>query len=275
MFSWFRKPSSPPPRAAENPGKGHWMRVAFANGNRSWEESADLTSLLAESLTGASHKFSRQREWLELHNGLLLVPHVVQVTPSDDGATMKTVSTIQVSHPKWVPKGVFEFQHSWGPDVRQSFSLGFDQWAQVDLPVFLYAAGDEATNCKSLTMKPGREGNSLIPPNRRVIVGPTSHLVNQPATESEEHGFCPCCLFTHSVDAFRDLIHRDEFFGIRLFAWRSADGATIEADCRVNGVDFPAALEGLKRYASSWPMRGLEFRKQYVALQAVTPLQDP
>jgi len=36
-------------------------------------------------------------------------------------------------------------------------------------------------------------------------------------------------------------------------------------------VDFPAAIEGLKRYASSWPARVLEFRKQYVAMQSVTP----
>jgi hypothetical protein len=247
------------------------MRVAFSNANRSWEESADLTTLLAEALTSLAHKFTSRGEWLELPNGLLLVPHVVKVTPNDDGAKMQTISTVQVSHPKWIPGGVFEYQHSWGPDVRQSFLTGFTQWAQVDLPVFFHAAGSDTKACQTIRMAPGREGDSLIPANRRVILGPTSHLVNQPATEAEEHGFCPCCLFTNSANAFKDLIRRDEFFGVRLFAWRSADGATIEADCRVNGVDFPAAVEGLKRYASSWPMRGLEFRKQYVAMQTMPP----
>jgi len=151
------------------------MRVAFSNANRSWEESADLTTLLAEALTSLAHKFTSRREWLELPNGLLLVPHVVKVTPNDDGAKMQTISTVQVSHPKWIPGGVFEYQHSWGPDVRQSFLTGFTQWAQVDLPVFLHAAGSDAKACQTIRMAPGREGDSLIPANRCVILGPTSH----------------------------------------------------------------------------------------------------
>lgn len=243
--------------------------MAFSNAERSWEETADLVKLLAGSLTSLSHKFEVRGEWIELRSGFLLVPQIVHIVPSDDGKAIRTASTIQVSHPQWVPNGVFEYQHSWGPDTQQSFASGFTQWAQMDLPVYLYAAGEKGDACSSMVIKPGREDSSIFPPNRRVILGPTGHLVNQPATEAEEHAFCSCCLFTNSIDAFKDLLRQEDFLGIRLFAWRSANGETIEADCRVNGVDFPSATEGLRRYASSWPRRGLEFRKQYVAMQTL------
>ncbi len=184
------------------------MRVQFANGDRSWEESADLSRLLADTLTGLSHKFTSRGEWLELPNGMLLVPQVVQVTPSDDGKKMQTISTIQVSHPKWVPKGVFEYQHSWGPDVRNSFSQGFTQWAQVDLPVFLYSAGDKCRRRVNHSGTPGREGSSIFPPNRRVILGPTSHLVNQPATEPRNTASAPAACSPARWMPSSDLIRR-------------------------------------------------------------------
>ena len=43
------------------------------------------------------------------------------------------------SHAALVPGGVFEFQHSSGTDMRDSFAKGFKSWAELDLPVFLDA----------------------------------------------------------------------------------------------------------------------------------------
>lgn len=72
-----------------------------------------------------------------------------------------------------------------------------------------------------------------------------------------------------SINAFLDHLKSDEFFGIRLFAARYEDGAA-EADCRVNGEDWPAGKEALIRYVNQWPQRGFEFRKQYVAIESTT-----
>ena len=41
----------------------------------------------------------------------------------------------------------------------------------------------------------------------------------------------------------------------------------MQADFRVNGIDYPAGAAALVRYAQSWPDRGLEYRKQYVCIQ--------
>jgi len=268
MLSWFRKRPEPPPRAQANPGLGHWARTAFANGQRSWTESADLLTSLSNALNSLGHKHRVRREWLELDSEFLLVPHVVQVIPRDD-AGVRTISTIQVSHPKLIPAGVFEWQHSWGDDVPKSFSSGLKAWVEADLPVFLDCLLENPKDGRCMVLVPKPEGASILPPRRRVVFGPTTQFAKQPALEGEQHGFCPCCLFTNSIDAYRELLGRDAFFGIRLFAWRSEDGKTIEADCRVNGIDFPAGVAGLIRYAQTWPARGLEFRKQYVAVQSL------
>jgi len=270
MFPWFRKRPEPPPIAAANPGKGHQLQTAFTNGKRTWTESADVLASLATTLAELGHKFQTRSEWLELENGLLLVPRFVEVAQRED-SKVRTASTVQISHPKRIPEGVFEYQHSWGENVGRSFADGFKMWAQADLPVFLDATLENIANRQCAMIQPRSEGSSLLPPHRRVIFGPTSHFAQQPAPGSEEHCFCPCCLFTNSADSFRGLAAQDAFFGIRLFAWRSEDGATIEADCRVNGVDFPEGVAGLLRYVETWPHRGMEFRKQYVAIQSFPP----
>ena len=129
MFSWFRRPDRPPPPAAENPGRGHTVRVAFANAHKSWEEEDDLAASLAATLNAMGHKASVKRDWVELEGGFSLVPQVVNVKPMDSSG-VQTVTTIQISHPVLVPGGVFEFQHSTGDDIRDSFAQGFKAWAE-------------------------------------------------------------------------------------------------------------------------------------------------
>lgn len=41
----------------------------------------------------------------------------------------------------------------------------------------------------------------------------------------------------------------------------------------LDGEDFAPAVESLTAYASKWPERGLEFRKQYVVIRSVSRKQ--
>ena len=265
MFSWFRASPRPPKPAAGNPGRGHTVRVAFANAQKSWEEDDDLAVSLAATMNAMGHKSAAKRDWVELEGGFSLLPQVVGVTPMDDSG-VKTTTTIQVSHPVLVPAGVFEYQHSTGANVRESFAQGFKNWAELDLPVFLDAQRDKGTACMYMEMKAGQEATSLLAADRRIVLGPPLQMVQKNHPIPGEHSFCPCCLFTHSFRAFENVLKDREFHGIRLFASRDADGK-IQADCRVNGIDWPAGAAELVRYAQEWPDRGVEYRKQYVCIQ--------
>jgi hypothetical protein len=71
---------------------------------------------------------------------------------------------------------------------------------------------------------------------RRAALGPVTHMAQTPPDAAEGHP-CPCCLLSNSVEAFRDLIEGETFYGLRLFALRDRDG-NPGADCRVNGDDW-------------------------------------
>jgi hypothetical protein len=269
MFSWFRKGPRPPKPTAENPGRGHTVRVAFANKQRSWEESDDLATSLSDGLNKAGHKAAAKGDWVELEGGFSLLPQIVAVTPLDDSG-VNTVTTIQVSHPELIPAGVFEYQHSTGDNIREAFSQGFKSWAELDLPVFLDALRDKPTSCMVMEMKPGQEATSLLATDRRVVLGPPLQMVQKNGHIPGEHTFCPCCLFTSSYRAFENVLRDRDFHGIRMFVMRGADGH-IEADCRVNGIDWPEGAAALVNYAKDWPDRGTEYRKQYVVIQTRAP----
>jgi len=255
MFSWFRRPDRPPSPAAENPGRGHTVRVAFHNAKKSWEETDDLAASLAATLNALGQKATVKRDWVELESGFALLPQVVSVDPMDDTG-VNTTTTIQVTHPSLVPGGVFEYQRSSGTDIHDSFAKGFKDWAEYDLPVFLDAQRDKATLCMFAEMQP----------DRRLVFGPPVHMAQKAGAAPSEHDFCPCCLITKNIGAFENLVSDGKFHGIRLFVSRDAQGH-VEADCRVNGVDWPEGTKALMRYAQSWPDRGSEYRRQYVCIQ--------
>jgi hypothetical protein len=267
-MSWFRKQPRPPRPAAGNPGEGHIVRVAFSNSQRSWEESDDLAASLAAALVSRGHGATVKHDWVALEGGFSLLPQVVGVQPRDSSG-VNTVSTIQVSHDSLLPGGVFEYQHASGKDVRESFAAGFKAFAELDLPVFLDALRETAKDCTFMVMS--AEGDAGSPPStRRLVLGPPLQMVERIAPAAAEHEFCPCCLFTHSLAAFDDLVKDGAFHAIRLFVMRNAAGE-IEADCRVDGLDHPSGAAALVTYAKSWPDRGLEYRKQYVCIQTRAP----
>lgn len=152
--------------------------------------------------------------------------------------------------------------------MAESFRSGIENWADLDLLVILDSHEDMPKESLSMQMNAlafvVKKGTS-----RRLLMGPTSHLAQNPLPEdTDEHPFCPCCLFTNSIDAFKILIESELYIGIRLFAARNTDGS-VAADCRVNGEDYEAGAQALMRYAESWPQRGLEFRKQYAVIQTI------
>jgi hypothetical protein len=223
---------------------------------------------MTEALKRGGHSFTPHESWLELEGGFTILPRFVSLQPLDQGG-VQTVTTIEVSNPDGIPPGVFEFQHSAGENVQDSFVKGFESWMQTDLPVFVDALRQQPKQCMHLQMElPGGAGK------RRVVLGPVAHLLPQPvrerkAQQPEEHPFCPCCLFTNTGEIWKEKISDGGFYGVRLFAMRGAEGES-EADCRINGVDWEEGKRALVQYVNTWPDLGVEFRKQYIVLQTAT-----
>ncbi|WP_369977392.1 DUF6348 family protein [Xanthomonas bundabergensis] len=198
---------------------------------------------------------------------------VVELPP--DG--IRTATIIQVRHPALFPDGIAEFQHASGADTEQSLVSGFATWARTDLVALSEAvsAAQQERSCMTLQL----DFPAPAAHRREVVLGPVARLGGAANTaacdvgdagdaDEQAHAFCPCCLFTQSLEAFKPVLEHDaRMLGIRLFASRDAAGA-VAADCRINGVDFAEGAECLRRYAATWPAHAaLEFRKQYVVVR--------
>ena len=274
MFSWLRRLLKGVPARPD----------AGQRGGGGGGDSA--LALLAEALVKHGHDISaRPDHLLDVASQFSIACMVHGVTRREDG-TAQTVSTVTVTHPTLVPDGLFEFQHSWGPDARASLLAGFDRWVQTDYVTLVDSTMAMPDKCMVLEMEfpvtPERPARK-----RRAVLGPIEHLRTEPppppppetcpsagrqqqsgdhVAEDPKHPFCPCCLLTRSLDAFQGLLERDGYFGLRMFTMRGADGGA-SADCRVNGEDFDAGKRGLLDYVQTWPAAGVEFRKQYVVIQ--------
>lgn len=266
MFKWLRSKSDVPALLQDNPGQGAAVRAAFSHAGPTWEEEVDLVDSLAVVMRAQGLRARRHANCVELDSGIVLQPQIVSFEPHENGG-VKTATTIQASHRLLIPAGLFEYQHAIGDNLRSAIAQGFEGWAQMDLVVLTEALREQPKNCTSLEMSYPEKG-SRGPLKRRVVLGPASHVAKKTAADGEEHPFCPCCLFTNSMDAFREYLESEAFFGIRLFAMRDQNGVA-EADCRVNGRDWEAGAEALIKYAQGWPDRGFEFRKQYVAIRSI------
>jgi len=267
---WKRKPA--PTLCPSNPGIGTTFRVAFQDGEQGWTEEADLVALVAEAMARHGHRVARRKGCVEHRaTGMAFSPQFVELQPLAEGG-VHTVTTIQADHPSLPAAGVFEYQHSAGDSAAAAVGEGFHAWAQTDLVVLLDCLREQPETCMTMEVVfPASGGQPSL--RRRAVFSPVTHHVSEPegeaASEEEgEHPFCPCCLFTHSAEAFKELFEADAFYGLRLFVARHLDG-TVEADCRVNGVDWEAGVPALQDYARTWAPASYEFRKQYVILQTL------
>jgi hypothetical protein len=260
-----------PPLSAANPGQCGIIQVELSNKEREWEEEADPFEILAAVLRAYGIKVKREKqgeqEWLELENGLIARPGLVELEPQDDDS-VRTSTTIEVNHPGLCPGGIFEYQHAGGATMKESLRKGFESWATTDLPVFIDALREKPEVCTFMIVElPATR--SLPARKRQVIFGPPVRAVARGTDESnEEHEYCPCCLFTHSMGAFQKQLEGNEFYGVRLYASRNTKGG-VEADCRVNGVDWDSGKTALKKYVKKWSDRGFELRKQFVAIRTL------
>jgi Family of unknown function (DUF6348) len=267
MCSWFKRSERPPHPSPANPGRGALVKAAFATGDRSWSDRAELVSLLADVLRSRGHALTVKRNQVSLPNGVALVPQVVRAVALQTKG-LQTTSTIQISHPSLVPEGLFEYQHAMGDTLDEAFRKGFDGFAEGDLPVFLDALEANPRECTFL--------NFILPAGvvegeriRRVaVLGPAARYGINLAAEDEEHPFCACCLLTRNLQAFKSIIEATHPYGIRFYVMRDNSGNVI-ADCRVNGEDWPTGVEALVNYGRTWPGDGFEYRKQYVFIHTV------
>jgi hypothetical protein len=269
--------STGPPKCEGNPGRAVSGNVAFSNDERSWTEHFDVVAAAADVLGERGHQLIRHETWLELRpSGFVLQPLLVELRPVDGGG-VQTLTTVDVRHPELIPGGLFEFQHSTGDDTAASIRRGFEGWEEIDLPVLLDALRVEPEKCTLLVISlPAKDGRPAR--TRRAVLGgvawfaaqqPPTEAAEHPATGEEDgHSFCGCCFLTRSHEAFRDLMEGDDCVGLRFYAMRDDDGAP-GADCRVNGLDFEAGTQALRRDVEKWPGSGFEFRKQYVLLHTV------
>lgn len=239
-------------------------------GDRSWSEHFNTVDLAYSVLKEEDFDVQREKSWLEHpESGLIIFPQLVEFQPLDDGG-IRTTTTLQVNHPLLVPEGTFEYQHSSGDKTEESIRKGFDQWMRTDFLPLLDASQAEPRLCTSMEFP--------FPPERvrRAVFGPVMHLREHPPAremeENEEHPFCPCCMLTNSLETFKELFETDGFIGLRLFAARTPDGS-VDADCRVNGIDWEKGVVALRNYASTWTPAGFEFRKQYVVIHTVNQNQ--
>jgi hypothetical protein len=287
MAPWFsKKPKGEgraPAKSPANPGVCVTGNVSFTRAGKSWGEEINTVRTLERVLKALGHKVTAHDSWLEDRSGgLVFLPMLVEIVTLDDGG-VRTVSTIETSHPEHIRRGVFEYQHSAGSSVEDALSKGFDQWARTDLVTLIDALLPRPQTCMMMGMK-FAEAEDRPARYRRAVLGPVAHFATHtqpqhdaghagPGDQGEAHPpFCACCLLTNSFLAFKDLIEGDDFLGIRLYAARSADGEP-QADCRVNGEDWEAGAAALREYVTKWPGEGLEFRKQYVVVQS-RPLSE-
>ena len=222
MFSWFRKAPRPPRPAAENPGRGHTVRVAFANAQKSWEEKDDLAASLATTLNALGHEATVKRRLGGTRRRIL-----VGAAGRERRAHGRRRREYRHHDPD-VARGahaqrIFEFQHSSGTDVRDSFAKASR------------AGRSSICRCSSMRCEQsprrawswkwqGQESKSLLAQDRRLVFGPTLQMAQKPETSAPaEHDFCPCCLFTNSIDAFDELHERTRL--------STASGCSSSRDC--------------------------------------------
>jgi hypothetical protein len=280
MFSWLRRVFSPgpakPATKPANPGIGHTAKIAFANGERSWTEEIDVVEAATRALTECGYSVTSHGRWVEhAETGFTFHPQLVELHPLEKGG-VRTVTTVEIRHPRLIPEGIFEYQHAAGENSQGSVFSGIEQWVKLDFVPLLEALRDKPAQCMTMEMTfPPKDASPEL--TRRAVLGPVAHYAEQPpakpddATGSgkEEHPFCPCCLLTNSFEAFKSFLESDGFCGIRLYAARDENGKP-QADCRVNGGDWEAGAQALRNYVKTWPPRGFEFRKQYVVLQTLS-----
>ncbi len=265
MFSFFKKKQPQKPETY-----GQELSFTFQNEEESWEENIHLLDLLEQVMEEKGRSLKRLEESLiDQETGFEISPEFQMLNPGEGG--VQTCTIITISHAELTPAGLFEYQHSAGEDLTEAIKTGFDTWYQTDFVPLRESTLDSPEECMTLVIE-SSDGRK-----RRIILGPVAHYVERREVheaasacstdgDSDEHPFCPCCMFTRSLKAFEWLVESSEFYGLRVYAMRDENGRA-QSDCRINGHDDKKGMAALRRYVKTWPQAGFEFRKQYVVIQ--------
>lgn len=265
MFSWLKKKEPVKPETY-----GPEFSVTFHNDQGSWEESVNLLDVMSEVMAQSGVELTRKGDSLvDPKTGFEFRPEFLSLEPGE--GSVSTCSVTTVIHPKICPDGIFEYQHAAGDDLAGSFRQGFEMWEQTDYATLKEAVLPKPDNLTHMEMKlpDGRVRRILLGPVAHYVEDEEAHLAGSKCSpDGDEHPFCPCCLFTNTLMAFKPLLDTDDFYALRMFASRDETGRA-QADCRVNGHDDRKGMAELKKYINQWPQAGFEFRKQYVLIQSV------
>jgi hypothetical protein len=274
-----------------NPGKSTTLEVDCYEDSQQQtfigKQTIDLVTLLSDVLLVQGQKLSREGNWLRLDNGFWLLPQWFACETRPDGFT-RTGTTIEINHPTLAPNGLFEYQYAGSKDgATASFLEGLNQWAQTDAVALFDSMRAQPQDCISTVQT--FSGSADKPEHsRRIIFGPTTHFAAEPKSDAsvqkddsssesddDEHDeFCPCCLFTRSLEAFQPILESSDYAAIKMFAYRDEDG-NIDSDCRVNGMDFEEGKKALMEYVKTWPQRGFEYRKNLAVVQNAPAAETP
>jgi hypothetical protein len=153
----------------------------------------DLLRSLEAALRRHGLRPSRAGGWLVVEE-FYLRPQMVEIEPLGPNG-VRTTTTIAIAHERLAPGGLFESQHALGDDVEVGLANRFAQWIQLDLPVLRDAPRDRPESCVVMEIE------SWGPEVRRVLLGPVIQTTEREPTEPEEHPFCSCSKFTHSLQA--------------------------------------------------------------------------
>ena len=232
-------------------------------------DEIDIVQLAADVMERRGYAVVRHDTRLaHRDSGLEIKPVLLESRPFND--LVRSSSMVATAHPRLVPSGVLEYQHTFGKTLSDAVRDGLDQWVQLDFTVLVDALRETPESCPAVLITvPQADGGER---RRRAVLGPVRHTVERQERPrgDGEHPFCPCCFLMQNYETFRPLLESDSFYGIRLFAARNQDGS-VNADCRVNGQHWEDGQRALLGYVDTWPQAGLEWRKQYVVMQTLSP----
>lgn len=230
----------------------------------------DLAQILADQLEGEGNdvrivKDEDGNRWIHVsENDYYLLP-LLNWGDNNDENQCRAATTIQIQHPTLFPDGIYEYQYSlWYDDFAEAIAGAFASWLALDWQTLKDAADPEGGQGlqQSIDIAHGDQ-----PIRHRIHFGGVQVFPNLDEDDPAHDEFCPCCLFTRSIEAFSDLLHeRGKNHAIRLFASKDSDSST-SADCRIDGDEYPAAQAALQTYAASWKnCDSIKFRKQYIII---------
>lgn len=274
----FGKKTADKPAAAHQPPAALPEQASIfrihANGET---HHADLPSMLAEALQTEGESTTREDDWLHhpatgyaFKVQLMDMETLLRQLTDENADRVQTTISIEIYHPTLFPGGCHEYQHSVAHQWYESIKNGLEQWLALDWPPLRDALlAPQASICSVMAMEFTAEDGQTERTTRIVLGNPQHFQTEPPEDHDEEHDFCPCCLFTQTLnlapDDYLPLLRDEKTYAIRYFVSRDETG-NISADCRINGEDWEAGSAALCAYAETWPPAGLEFRKQYVVL---------